>query len=219
MAKKTLTPEQRITELFFKTAGVHLGLYNQSSGQLKEGYSEEGLYVANLQIAKDLLEKGNSEADIRRYLVASEGAKATYISEVMPTKSAEAAIKATDNLLNDETAYVHPELYDRVASSYAVQGGIMVPVARGAVYRKQTYTLRNATEYYFRKAKVANTPRTWDSAMGAIRWLLNHARVDEVLTAIDIAVRENESVSAIGLNNFLDDAKEEVELLESRSRE
>jgi hypothetical protein len=210
----------RLTKFFYSTVGVELGLYNSSTKKMVDDHSEDPRYQSTLEATRSIL-KSMSPHDLRRYIQSSyeAGTRSGSIKDVIPSKRAETALQAESNLLEAGIDYQHPSLYDRNYSSFAVQGGNLITVSRGAIKRKPKFSVRDLVDYYFQRAKVANTPRHWESVMKTFIWILDHSRVDEVLTAIDYALEDDECVSAIEVNKYIGDAASIVREKEARAKE
>ena len=210
----------RLTKFFYSTVGVELGLYNHGTKSMAEGYAEDARYQSTLEATRSVL-KSVSPQDLRRYIQSSyeSGMRSGSIKDVVPSAKAESSLRAENNLLEGHVRYQHPFLYNRTNSSFAMQGGDLITVSRGNVKLKPKFTLRDLVDYYFQRAKTANTTRHWESVMKTFIWILDHSRVDEVLTAIDFAVEEDECVTAIEVNKYIGDAASIVREKEARAKE
>jgi hypothetical protein len=210
----------RLTKFFYSTVGVELGLYNSGLKQMVDDYTNDPRYQSTLEATRSIL-KAMSPHDLRRYIQSSyeAGTRSGSIKDVIPSPKAESALRAESNLLEAGVSYQHPSLYDRSNSSFAVQSGSLVTLTRGTIKRKPKFTVRDLVDYYFQRAKVANTPRHWESVMKTFVWILDHSRIDEVLTAIDFALEDDECVSAIEVNKYIGDAAALVREKEARAKE
>lgn len=213
-----MTVERRITELFLKSVGSGLGFYNAATKSFQKGLESEPLYQANLEIVQAALKSGWKASELEDHIVAryKAGERQALLSDILPNKAPAKRIDEEENLLETGPDYQHTALYLRSAPTFAVVGESMVPMQRGSVKPKDEFTLRDLCNYYFETMRVPNTPRRWANALGSFRWLLGEARVDEVLTAVDLACAVNDETPVLRLSDYLDEARADVAAREAR---
>jgi hypothetical protein len=214
MARTTTTIEKRLVEGFLKSVGAETGLYNPTTKKFKEGLESEPLYQTNLEIITQALKDGWTSSELEDFVFSryKAGERAALLSDILPKKSPAKKVDEAENLLDPSIDYQHSALYVRYAPVYQSD----VCTQRGRVDPLTTFTLRDLAEYYFKVMAVAQTTRTWPAVIGAFNWLLGQSRVDEVLTAIDIAAKINDETPVLALARFLEEAKEIVEQKQGR---
>ena len=217
--------EKRIVDLHFRLTGGGMGFYNNKTRKFRDGYEDEPLYLANLKIVQDQLKRGKTASDLEEFIRQRYDAKerAPLLSDLLPKEEAR-DLSEQANLLEDGVAYQHPHLFEITNPSFYVTGETMVLRTPGKKRRRDSFTLRDVVHYY--GEQVPRCPlnvRQHVAAVGAFRYFLKDARVDELLHAIDLAsvesARLSRPCSALQVGNFLPDAKEEVWNRNGRGRE
>ncbi len=221
---QTTTVERRILELHFKMTAAELGYYNPKAKKFKEGLESEPLYQTNLQIVRDALKSGWPAAELESFIRERYNAedRAVLLSDLLPRRR-EHTVEESTNLIEPGLIYQHPALYDRQAPAYYIQGDMMVMSAPARQTRKETFTLRQLVDYYVQQITGAANPRQFTAAVGSFRYLLQDARVDELLHAVDLGrdyrTETGREVSVLDLQRFLSDARMEVKRREARKSE
>lgn len=218
----TTKAERKLVELFLKTVGAGLGLYDRSVREFKPNLESEGVYQTNLEIVRQALKEGWSAAELEDHICHryKQGDRSALLSEILPKKRKSDQIGEEDNLLEDGVAYRHPSLLTWTGRPvYRVEGDTMIPVHRGALARKSVFTLRELVAYYFSRLQIPQDARRHNKAVGQMRWLLSQNSLDEILHAIDIAAAENRDASVFELSNYMSQARQEVERCQARQSE
>jgi hypothetical protein len=211
--------EKNLTLAFLKSVGAECGLYNPSTKQFKAGIESESLYQANLEIVAGALKKHWKASELEDFIWQryNAGERKALLSEILPDKAPATKVEEHENLLCPEVTYQHAQLYIRRAPSFDIHEGVMIPITRGTVTPKESFTLRELAEYYFSQMHVGSNPRMWANVLGIMRSLLTEARADEILTAVDLACAANPTTPAIQLYDHLEAARSEVSMREART--
>jgi hypothetical protein len=217
--------ERRILELHYRLTGCELGYYNPKTKKFREGLESEGSYQSNLEIVRTALKKGKTASDLEEFIRQryNAGERAVSLADLLPKAEAR-HMDEQDNLLEEGLIYQHPALYRRISPSFVVSGDTMIQSTPGRLEPLLHFTLRDLVLYYAdRLRQGACSPRQFVSALGACRYLLQDARVDELLHAVDLAAERSQETgkeyTALQLGDFLPEARLEVRMRTARAGE
>lgn len=223
MPRKRVGSDTKLTLLFFKTVGSHLGFYNPSTRTFDPEMTNDPLYQTNLDIVKQALRSGWAESEMEGFLCAryKAGDRCALLSDILPAKARE--IQEDDNLLEPDIDYQHPALYLRSPPVFYVKDGLRYPRKHGKITSTDRFTLSDLVDYYMSRMDMEPSDRRRRSATNSLRWLLEGCRIDELLTAIDLKCNtmnpDGSPGSCLSVGDFLDQAREIVCDLECRAGE
>jgi hypothetical protein len=201
---------------FFSSVGADIGYYDPKAKALREGVEENTLYQANLETLSVALKSGWKARDLKDWLWAQyrSGVRAALLAEILPEDAPGREVGENDNLISRQSAYSHPALHLFRPPTYVIGEDGLLPRTAGAVARKETFTLRDLTNYYYsRFPRLARTNRTWDSSLFLMKRLYLRAGAESLemlLTAIDIASSQHDNPSAVRWDDYLGLAEESL---------
>lgn len=200
--------EARVTKLHLKLTGCGLGLYQPSAKSFRDGLESEGVYQSNLEIVRQCLKSGWVAADLEEAIRAAYrgGTRAALLSEVVGHRRGSSA-DPEDELLEVGVVYQHPLLWVRTPPA---------PGQPGKLAPRLSFKLHELVAYY--ESRVTGTRANPAAVLGAFKHLLQCARVDELLFAIDFAAGADYPVSVLKLADYLVDAGTEVRYRQARAR-
>lgn len=208
-----LSQEERLTQFFLKSVGASVGIYNAGTDEYK---TDEPLYKTNVDIFRSALRDGWTYDELHSLIGMNFRDKvSTALASDIITKK-EIPLREGDNLLISTQKYYHPALFNTTAGRWAVGPNTMVPVTRAASVQKDSFTLRDLVDYYYKIVKTGSSSRRREGDSKTMVYLLNQASLDEILFAIDAAGETNEEIRVIELNRFFDDASRDLEYHKSR---
>lgn len=225
---KTARPEgtrkldDRIVRIFLKSVGSEAGLYQAAKKDFAPDLELHHLYQANLEIVRSVLKEKRMSADeLERFILEryNAGERQVLLSDILPRQAPARDYRETDNLIQAGTVYQHAALYERTAPAYSFAGRQVVTVRQGEGKPKAEFTLRELVQYYLEHVKTAYRAARMEKLYGGFRYLLDVWRLDEVLTAIDLAGETQRDISVVKLEDFLPQARQEVKMKAARARE
>lgn len=210
--KKVDSPEERLAQFWLKSVAAGCGLYNPASGSFVDDLEEQGLYHGNVSVFANALKSGWTYDELQFWIGQQykNGERNALASDILPKKEREDSIRETDDLMDEDTDYFHDALYDTTPPRFAVAGSVMLPVSRGSITRKQSFTLRELMDYYYANVKTACVARRRETQTKTMAWLLSQAELDEILYAIDAAGLTDDDVPVVELTNYFDEAQREL---------
>ena len=217
-----MKPDERLVRVFLKTVGVEAGLYHAGKKTLVEGYEAHHLYLSNLEIVRSVLKAGRMNgADLEAFIMERyhAGERQVLLSAILPKEATAPDHQETGNLLEAGTVYQHPELYHRTAPAFSFAGGQVVTVRQGEGRPKESYTLEELAKYYLAHVSTGFRVARMNRIYGGFRYLLDMWRLDEILTAIDLAGATQKDISVVKLEDYLPKARQEIRMKEARRSE
>lgn len=214
--------DDRIVRIFLKSVGVEAGLYHTGSRDLVDGHETHHLYQSNLEIVRDVLKGGRMSAgELEAFIMERyhAGERQVLLSAILPKQGPARSYNEADNLLEAGTVYQHAALYVRTAPAFSFAGNSVITVRQGAGTAKETFTLKDLAQYYLAHVHVGYRAANMARLYGGMRYLLETWRLDEILTAIDLAGETLKPISVVKLEDFLPQAREETRMKEARRSE
>lgn len=219
MARTRPTVDKRIVMLFLKSIAAGTGFYNPCTKKFDPTMESTPLYQSNLEVVRAALKEGWTASELEAWICDryKAGERTALLSIILPKKSTAQQLGEDENLLEPEVNYQHSALYDREPPTFDVTDECCMLVHPGMVHRKRTFTLSDLVDYYLNMLELPASASRRNTTTGALRWLLKDARVDVVLTTIDLAV--DVAPPAIKLGDWLEEARSIVHEKEGRLTE
>jgi hypothetical protein len=211
------TVDEKIVRLFLKTVGSELGFYQAATTDFIPDLELRPQYQANLEIIRSVLKEGRLSSKELETLILDRyraGERQALISGLLP--KAKARTDDNENLLEDGADYLHGALFVRTAPSFVVSGDAMLPVSGGQNLRRESFTLGELLQHYYRRMGLEGLEGRRSRDLGALRYLLAGTSLDTLLFAIDFAALDGARGGVLKLEDYLQEA--EAEVRDRRSR-
>lgn len=191
--------ERRALTVFFQDAAPQYRLYDWKTKSLKSDAEQQGVYLKNLEILRELVEKKNVELKrIETYcrFCKKEKRKVQWVNEVMPETIVDGDV--LDRNLLDDGPYTHRLLVQVAMPVTALKfgGGSSVSDGEISVEYVQEFTMSQLVDRFCVAFGATKTKDSEKTIAGAFRYLLTSHTLDAVLYAIDYATATDALISS-----------------------
>jgi hypothetical protein len=217
--RKASKEELDILKVFFRTAGISLGLWDSGKTDFVSSYETNPLYIKNLEILRDLKTKKINLTTLvencRASLKAVPRRKYEWISELIVEETND----IDRELLLDEIHFHHILKHIEIPSFTFKDGVISRTTAVPTVELVNSFTMNDLLEYYKTKLTQTILHKEIKSYVGQFNYLLSISNLDTILYAIDIAEQDEDGYKIhkpLDLQNYLQKAREVIDERMSR---
>lgn len=173
---------ENILYYFFLNIAKHYGIVDIRNGTFRPNYDKNPLYISSKSILEDRINRGWTSTEIAERLMDAKklGVQTSSLSEIIPFNSP--VNKESQNLMNKEEKYYHPELKIIEYPIYDEEGSLINP---GHINRKEVFTFSDLINYYIGQLNPPNISR---KEIGSIlRHIYNSGvKLDNILRAIEL---------------------------------